>query len=137
MEIQELFTLDPSMYIKIGKTSITVKDNNDKTRGIIKNVWTFGNLQFNKQVDINILLNKIGLNGKLFDTSKNLLQDGKQLYYLFDIADYNKTKEDILKYGNNPIYNVDFLVNRLEKFNTVLELLEGNETIKLIKCNIQ
>lgn len=47
--------------VKIGKTSITIKDDDNKTRGIVKSVAKLRDVQFNKQFDYWRILKKLGV----------------------------------------------------------------------------
>ncbi len=49
--------------IKIGKTSITIKGENGKTCGVVRDIKKFIDLQANKQIDYFKLLRKSGIWG--------------------------------------------------------------------------
>lgn len=49
-------------HIKISKTSITIKGDNGKTCGVVRNITSLYNLQPNKQMDIITRWKKLGLN---------------------------------------------------------------------------
>ena len=51
--------------IKISKSSITIKDDNNKTCGVIRNITSLYDLQANKQIDYYKTLRKLGLHGKI------------------------------------------------------------------------
>ena len=94
MKMQEL----AGKRISIGKTSVTVKDENDKTRGIVRNVATWYTLGNRQQSDVWKVLTKCGLwqfSNDMRDERvlKKLIIDGNKLYYLNDqryIENYHK-----------------------------------------------
>ena len=51
--------------VKISKSSITIKSENGKTSGIVRNIASLYDLQANKQMDYYRILRKLGLNGKI------------------------------------------------------------------------
>lgn len=51
--------------IKISKGSITIKDDNNKTCGVIRNIVSLYDLQANKQMDYYRKIHDIGLHGKI------------------------------------------------------------------------
>lgn len=51
--------------VKISKGSITIKDENGKTSGIVRNIVSLYDLQPNKQMDYYKRLRNIGLHGKI------------------------------------------------------------------------
>lgn len=51
--------------VKISKSSITIKDDNNKTCGVIRNITSLYDLQANKQIDYYKTLRKLGLHGKI------------------------------------------------------------------------
>lgn len=59
MKIEEI----EGCRIKIGKTSITIKDENDKTRGIVQNIRKFSDLRSNIQMDYFKQLREAGVWG--------------------------------------------------------------------------
>lgn len=50
-------------YVKPSKGSITVKDENGKTKGIVRGIARFKDLQSNKQIDYSKLLRNSGIWG--------------------------------------------------------------------------
>jgi len=68
--------------IKIGKTSITVKDENGKTCGIVRNIQTWETLSPNQQFNYFPIIAKAGLwgNTQINGLMKNIVIDGKQIY---------------------------------------------------------
>lgn len=68
--------------VKISKNSITVKNNNGKTCGVVRDVWKFKDIQPNKQIDYFHMLQKVGAWGnKNFDINTCIVKDGKM--YVF------------------------------------------------------
>lgn len=51
--------------VKISKGSITIKDDNNKTCGVVRNVTSLYDLQANKQMDYYKQLRELGLHGKV------------------------------------------------------------------------
>ena len=94
MKMQEL----TGKRISIGKTSITAKDENDKTHGIVRNVSTWYTLGNRQQSDVWQVLKKCGLweySNNMRDERilKKLIADGNTLYYINDlryIENYHK-----------------------------------------------
>nr|DAP27004.1 MAG TPA: hypothetical protein [Caudoviricetes sp.] len=61
--------------VKVGKTSITIKDDDNKTRGIVRNVVRLEDIQFNKYLDYWAVLKKLGVN-EVLGTSDFFVKDG-------------------------------------------------------------
>lgn len=51
--------------VKISKSSITIKDDNNKTCGVVRNIISLYDLQANKQMEYYQKLRKLGLHGKI------------------------------------------------------------------------
>lgn len=51
--------------VKISKGSITIKDDNNKTCGVVRNTTSLYDLQANKQMDYYKQLRELGLHGKI------------------------------------------------------------------------
>lgn len=51
--------------VKISKGSITIKDDNDKTCGVVRNISSLYDLQANKQMEYYQKLRKLGLHRKI------------------------------------------------------------------------
>lgn len=51
--------------VKISKGSITIKDDNNKTCGIVRNIISLYDLQANKQMDYYRKIRDMGLHGKI------------------------------------------------------------------------
>ena len=60
--------------IKINANSITVRNEEGKTCGVVRNVTSLYNIQANKQFDINSKLRKNGIRSMDFDIKKNILK---------------------------------------------------------------
>lgn len=69
--------------VKIGKTSITVKDENNKTRGIVKNILLFEDAPPRISYQFSKIIKEVGIwgNQKLI---KNTIICEKELYLLKD-----------------------------------------------------
>ncbi len=91
MEITEI----EGKHVKIGKTSITVKNpETGKTSGVVKNICKFLNLQPNKKLDYFKKIREAGVWGSRIDGLLDcVIIVDNQLYYLHDlnpINTYNK-----------------------------------------------
>ena len=69
--------------IKISKNSITIKDDNNKTCGVIKNITSLYNMQPNKQIEYYKTLKQIGLHGKI--SIKDIIVKDNTMYAFRDI----------------------------------------------------
>lgn len=69
--------------IKISKGSITIKNENDKTCGIVKNIISLYDLQPNKQIEYYSKLKKMGLHGNI--SIKNCIIHDNNLYVFRNI----------------------------------------------------
>lgn len=123
--MDRLKNLDDNFHIKIGKTSIAIKDGQDKTRGIIRSIDTWNSLQFNKKVDWNVKFKRSGFNLSSIDTSK-LIFDNNRIYYLFNKRLYNSQKETIEQLKDKKGYCVDTCINIIEKMDREVELCKNN-----------
>jgi hypothetical protein len=79
--------------IKPSKTSITVKDQDGKTKGIITDCKTFQNMSDRDRFDLHSKLKKTGINS-LSIASNCVIKDGN-IYYLYNVS----LKRFIQKYG--------------------------------------
>lgn len=86
-------------HIKISPNSITVKRNDGKTCGVVRNVCKFKNLQPNKQIDYSFALKKAGVwNSGIDGLMDSVIITDNQLYYLHNlkpIETYNKIFKDV------------------------------------------
>lgn len=79
MKIEDLAGQD----IKICKSSITVKDEYGKTKGVVTNIHKFKDLRPNIQIDYFKQLKECGIWGSNFDGMVDcVVFDGKDAYYL-------------------------------------------------------
>lgn len=83
----------PDYKIKPNKTSITVKDNGGKTKGVITDCITFSNMATREQFELHNRLKKFGVNN-LEIASNCVMKDG-EIYFLYNISSRNW----IEKYG--------------------------------------
>ena len=51
--------------VKISKGSITIKSEDGKTNGVVRNITSLYDLQANKQMDYYKIIRKLGLHGKI------------------------------------------------------------------------
>lgn len=51
--------------VKISKSSITIKDGNGKTRGVVRNIISVQDMQLNKQTDYFHLFKKLNVWGEI------------------------------------------------------------------------
>lgn len=79
MKIEEL----KNQYVKISDRSITCKDENGKTKGIVTNAINFLKMQPNKQFEYSGKLRASGIWGS-GEANKVYIIDGK-IYYLFNL----------------------------------------------------
>lgn len=66
--------------VKISKGSITIKDDNNETCGIVRNIISLYDLQANKQIDYYKMIKNLGLHGKI-DIKDCIISDG--VIYVF------------------------------------------------------
>ena len=124
MDIKELKNLDNGYTLRVGKTSITIKDKNNKTRGIVNNIETFKNMQFNKKMEWTIKFNKTGINGKL--PINDLVFIGNKIYYIHNNKKLEEYREDY------KIYDSKLRKEQIEKIENYLILCKNNN-IECIK----
>ena len=111
-------------FIKICKNSITVKDENDKTRGVIRNVTNFRDLQPNKQFDYVKIINefrKIGVS-----ITKFYIKDSR-VYFLYNL----KTVDFYKKYGKT-VTEEEY--NQYLEREKIVDLIRQAEKITVIEC---
>lgn len=82
-------------HIKIGKTSITVKNpETGKTCGVVRNIWKFKDLPSNRQIDYFGAISRAGAWGSRIDGIIDcVIISDNQLYYLHNLKPiefYNK-----------------------------------------------
>lgn len=118
MEIQDL----KNKKIIIGKMSITCKDENGKTCGIVRNVKTWKTLPLREVFEFHKIVNASGI--RAAGLSNNLIVDGKQLYYLHDL----KPIEFYENYIDGKIENS----SEKERYNTRKQIAEKAKEYNII-----
>jgi hypothetical protein len=109
--------------IKPSKTSITVKDQNGKTKGIITDCKTFQNMSDRDRFDLHSKLKKSGINS--LDIATNCVIKNGDVYYLYNIS----LKKFIQQYG---AYS-ETEQNKLDKMEAVIEMVKQCN-IPVIEC---
>ena len=109
--------------IKISKNSITIKDENGKTRGVVRNVISLHDIQPNKQIEYYKMLKEANLNTKI--SNKNCFIKDNELYILRNI----KSKLFHDKYG----YFSDSEKEK-EKMNDTIYKIAFEKGFKVIEC---
>lgn len=115
--------ITPEYKIKPNKTSITVKDNEGKTKGVITDCRTFHNMATREQFELHDQLKKFGINN-LEIASNCVLKDG-EIYFLYNIS----SRKWIEKYGVFDEREQD----KLNKLEAQAKQLKENG-IKVIEC---
>lgn len=109
--------------VKISKGSITIKDDNNKTCGIVRNIISLYDLQANKQIDYYRKIRDIGAHGKI-SIKDCIISDGTM--YIFRNM---KSKLFHEKYG----YMDDNEKQKAEEQEKIYQTLKDNE-IEVIEC---
>ena len=109
--------------VKISKSSITIKDENGKTRDVVRNIISVHDMQTNKQVDYYRLFKSLDVWGKI-NTSNCIVKDGK-LSVFMNI----KSKMFHEKYG----YFSDYEKEKAEQEEETFKVLR-NAGIEVIEC---
>lgn len=116
----------------ITSRSITMKDENGKTRGIVRDIKTYHTLQVRELFDWNTKFKKfhIALNNSYI--VKNLVIVNNEPYYLHDL------KKDEF-YQEHCIDRPDIFETEIRHYNEEHELLEHVKTagIKIVNCYIK
>lgn len=81
MQISELSNYN----VKVGKSSITAKDDNNKTRGVVRNIWKFMDLQANKQINYFRKLRDLKIWGSSRINMDDVVYDDGRIYILRDM----------------------------------------------------
>lgn len=110
--------------VKISKTSITIKDGNGKTRGVVRNIVSVQDMQLNKQTDYFRLFKKLNVWGKI-SLSNCIVKNGK----LFVFRNM-KSKMFHDKYGYFSDYEKEKTEQEEETFKTLRDA--GIEVIECI-----
>jgi hypothetical protein len=109
--------------IKACKTSITVKDHEGKTKGIITDCRTFHNMFTRDQFDLHNKLKKFGVNN--LDIASNCVIKDNNIYYLYNVS----LRKHIERYGAFD-EREQIKLDKLEE--TATRLKENN--IPVIEC---
>lgn len=109
--------------VKISKGSITIKDENGKTCGIVQNIISLYDLQPNKQMDYYKKIRDMGLHGKI--SIKDCIIKDDTMYVFRNI----KSKLFHEKYG----YIDDSEKQRAEEQESVFNIIK-NTGIEVIEC---
>ena len=110
-------------HVKISKNSITIKNEEGKTCGVVRNISSLADIQPNKQMDYYKILKKLNLHGKLPLSTYIIAND--KMYAFRNI----KSKLFHEKYG----YLTDDERERAEQLEKVYNALsEGG--IEVIEC---
>ena len=115
--------------IKIGKTSITIKGDNGKTKGVIKNCTVINNLLPPRTLfEVAYELRKKNI--KVMDFYNRLVAVDGNYYFL-----YNLRKNDFVeKYASkNPeIFQAE--INKVKKQDELADLCIKSGIIQIVKC---
>lgn len=122
MEIEDL----KGKRIKISKTSITCKDENNKTCGLVRNIKKFMDIRPNLQIDYFGKIRDAGAWGSNLNIIDNIILDGNQLYYFDDIGAYEAYEK---YFAGNPDYQLETkhynerkqIAENMRKIATVIE----------------
>lgn len=109
--------------IKISKNSITIKDENGKTRGVVRNVISLHDIQTNKQIEYYKMLKEAKLNTKI--SNKNCFIKDNVLYIFRNI----KSKLFHAEYG----YFSDNEKEK-EKMDDIIYKIAVEKGFKVIEC---
>ena len=109
--------------VKISKNSITIKDENGKTCGVVRNTTNLYDLQANKQFQYYSKFRKLGLHGKI-NVKECIIQDNV-LYVFRNI----KSKLFHEKYG----YITDEEERKAEEKEVLYNNIKNNG-IEVIEC---
>lgn len=73
-------------FIKVSPRSITIKDDNNKTHGIVRDVVSLDNIQPKYQFEYSSKLKKGGLvQGEIMEHTHDIVIKDKELYYLYNV----------------------------------------------------
>lgn len=109
--------------VKISKGSITIKNDKDKTCGVVRNICSLYDLQPNRQMDYYRKLNNIGLHGKI--SIRDCIVSNGTMYIFRNI----KSKLYHEKYG----YFDDYEKQKAEEKETYYNTAKENG-IEVIEC---
>lgn len=109
--------------VKISKASITIKNEEGKTCGVVRNIISLYDLQANKQIDYYKMIKNLGLHGKI-DIKDCIISDGA-IYVFRNI----KSKLFHEKYG----YMDDNEKQKAEEQESIFNIIK-NAGITVIDC---
>ena len=109
--------------VKISKSSITIKSEDGKTSGIVKNIISLYDLQANKQIEYYHKIRKLGLCGKI--SIKDCIIYENKLYVFRNI----KSKIWHEKYG----FISDVEKQKAEEMETIYNVIRM-AGIEIIEC---
>ena len=109
--------------VKISKTSITIKSEDGKTSGIVKNIASLYDLQANKQIEYYHKIRKLGLHGKI--SIKDCIIFENKLYVFRNI----KSKIWHEKYG----FISDVEKQKAEEMEAIYNIIK-TAGIEIIEC---
>lgn len=111
--------------VKISKCSITIKSEEGKTCGVVRDIRKFNDIQTNRQIEYFHVLKKVGAWGSSnFDVDSCIEKDGK-LYVFRNM----KSKMFHEKYG----YFTENEIKNAEEQENIYNALKDNE-IDVIEC---
>ena len=111
--------------VKICKTSLTVKDENGKTCGVVTGVKTWKTLSPREQFDVAKTIKKAGIWGSKFDLLKNTVFCGKQIYLLNNL----KKKDFFEKYTRGKLPEEE------KRYLEYMEAIEkASEFVNVLNC---
>lgn len=111
--------------VKISKCSITIKSEEGKTCGVVRDIRKFNDIQTNRQIEYFHVLKKVGAWGSSnFDVDSFIEKDGK-LYVFRNM----KSKMFHEKYG----YFTENEIKNTEEQENIYNALKDNE-IDVIEC---
>lgn len=115
--------------VKVGMASITVKNENGKTSGVVRNIRSFKALLPRLPQDIWKRLRDSGIWGSGY--CDNIVESDGQLYYLHDLW-----KDENYYQFMDTFKDCDFLQNEIDCFNKRQEIKNKAEQcgIKVISC---
>lgn len=113
--------------VKIGKTSITIKDDDNKTRGIVKNMISLADAQPNKQFEFGSMLRKLGIYSVL-SKKAFVIKDGT-LYAIRNTKN-DEFKKKIME-RNGFEYDKEVWAEQAEAYKKLAE-----NGISVIECRI-
>lgn len=132
MKINEIESLD-NVYVKIGKTSITIKNSNtNKTKGVVKNIATFNTLSSRRKFSLKILKQLMKSNFKM----DNVIIDIKDaIYYVINKKQYDENIKTIKRFKNKQGYDVSDCIQENNRIDEQIQFCNNNN-IQVLKVNL-